>query len=71
MTSEVDLYGVYLPFPLVAGLIAGLLLALLRPVLLRVGFYRRVWHPALVDVALYTLLLAATVLVSRGLSPRL
>ncbi|MCP3102091.1 DUF1656 domain-containing protein [Myxococcus sp. K15C18031901] len=57
--------GVYLPFPFVAACIAGAVFFVLRKVLSRAGFYRHVWHPALADLALYILLMCATVFVSR------
>jgi hypothetical protein len=64
MTSDLDIYGVFVP-----ALFAWLLIALgislpLRRVLTWSGFYRFVWHRPLVDVALYVVLLGIVVLLT-------
>ena len=70
MSGDVSLFGVYVPALLVAAIAAGGVLLVLRRVLARIGFYRFVWHRTLVDVALYVLLLGATIAVlSRGPAP--
>ncbi|OSQ43280.1 DUF1656 domain-containing protein [Thalassospira sp. MCCC 1A01428] len=56
--AMVDLYGVYLPGFLVFAIAAWCSLIVLRKVLVRVGFYRTTFHPALIDLALFVLLLA-------------
>lgn len=56
MLAEVNLFGVLVHGGLVAAFMAGALLLLLRKALARIGAYRLVWHPALVDLALFTLL---------------
>ncbi len=56
MITEVSLFGVYINAGLVSAALAALLLIALRRVLTAVGAYRWVWHPALVDVALFVLL---------------
>jgi hypothetical protein len=57
MIGEIDLYGVLLP-PLLVWLgVALVLSALLRAVLLRIGFYRLVWHRPLFDLALLVILI--------------
>ncbi len=58
INAMVDLYGVFLPSFLVSAILAWCSLVLLRKVLLRVGFYRATYHPALIDLALFVLLLA-------------
>jgi protein AaeX len=44
---------------MISAIVAALLLAILRRLLARIGFYRIVWHGPLVNVALYILILAA------------
>ncbi|WP_158924307.1 DUF1656 domain-containing protein [Acidisphaera sp. S103] len=59
MIGEFDVYGVFVPVLLVWALIALALIAVLRRCLAAIGFYRLVWHRALVDLSLYVLILAA------------
>jgi hypothetical protein len=59
MIGEFDVYGVFVPVLLVWALIALALTAVLRRCLAVIGFYRLVWHRALVDLSLFVLLLAA------------
>lgn len=59
MIGEVDVYGVFLPILLVWGLLALAVTAVLRRVLVRIGFYRLVWHRPLVDLSLLIIVLAA------------
>ncbi|HEX4366660.1 MAG TPA: DUF1656 domain-containing protein [Rhodopila sp.] len=59
MIGEFDVYGVFVPVLLVWALIALALTAVLRRCLAFIGFYRLVWHRALVDLSLFVLLLAA------------
>ena len=56
MITEVSLFGIFINAGLVSAVMAALLLAALRRLLSAVGAYRWVWHPALVDVALFVLL---------------
>jgi hypothetical protein len=58
MIGEFDIYGVFVPVLLVWALVALLLTGVLRTVLARVGFYRLVWHSALVDLSLLVIVLA-------------
>jgi hypothetical protein len=70
MIGEFDVYGVFVPALLVWGLITLLLTAVLRSVLVRVGFYRLVWHRPLVDLSLLVIILAAVVaLVPHWIGP--
>jgi Protein of unknown function (DUF1656) len=64
MIGEIDIYGVFVPILLVWGAIALLLTAVLRRGLVRLGFYRLVWHRPLVDLSLLVIIMAgvATVL---------
>ena len=63
MISELDIFGV-LVAPIVAyALLAIPALLVLRWVLARLGFFRLVWHPALVELSLYLIILSLFVLV--------
>jgi len=55
--GEFDIYGVYFPIFVVVAAVALLLQLLLNRVLDACGFYRLVWHRALVDLAIYVILL--------------
>jgi hypothetical protein len=70
MIGEIDIYGVFVPILLVWATIALLLTATLRRGLVRLGFYRLVWHRPLVDLSLLVIIMAgvATVL-SRWITP--
>ena len=57
MIGEFNLYGVYLPWLLVLAALALALGWALRKILAACGVYRVVWHPALFDLALFTLIL--------------
>jgi hypothetical protein len=63
MIGEFDVYGVFVPALLVWGLVALVLTAVLRAVLVRIGFYRLVWHRPLVDLSSLVIILAAVVAV--------
>ena len=56
MIAEVNLFGVFINAGLVSALLAGVLLVGLRRGLSQLGLYRRVWHPALFDLAVFMLL---------------
>ena len=62
MFSEVDIAGIYLPPIVVYGLVALVILMIVRSSLGRRGLLRWVWHPALVEVALYISILSVLVL---------
>jgi hypothetical protein len=57
--SEFDIYGIFVPGLLVFALLAAALTAALRRLLVAIGFYRLVWHPALFDVALFIVVVGA------------
>ncbi len=61
MIGEVDLYGVFVPTLSLAMLAAFLMSIPLRRALQAIGFYHLVWHRPLFDLALYIILLGATV----------
>jgi hypothetical protein len=56
MIEEIHVFGVYLPSALVWAVLAVLLTFLLRGLLLRLPLHRLLWHPALLEVALFLLI---------------
>lgn len=67
MNGHFDLYGVYVPTLLLLLLGAYLVKSLLHSVLVRIGFYRFVWHPPLFNLALYLMVLGALFTLVPGL----
>ncbi|CAI8739304.1 protein AaeX [Pseudomonas sp. IT-196MI5] len=67
MIGDLDVSGVFLPTLLVLMGITYVLYLLVHGVLMRLHFYRLVWHRALFNVALYALLLGAVDSLSRYL----
>jgi hypothetical protein len=59
MTAELSLHGLYVPTLLLLALAALLCTRVLGRLLLRLGFYRLVWHPALFEFALFFILLGS------------
>lgn len=57
--GTVDILGIYVPTLLVEALAALLATLVLTRLLERVGFYRLAWHPALLNISLFVILLAA------------
>lgn len=57
--GEFDIYGVYFPVFAVFAAVALVLQLVIKRLLDAAGIYRFVWHRALVDVAIYVILLAA------------
>ncbi|MDR6499471.1 DUF1656 domain-containing protein [Burkholderia sp. DN3021] len=68
MIGEIDIFGVFVPAPLVLMLIAYLINIAVRAVLERVGFYRLVWHRSIFDLGIYVFVFAAVVIVSHHLA---
>jgi protein AaeX len=68
MIGEFDIYGVYFPAFAVFAAVAFILQLAAKRLLDACGFYRFVWHRALLDLAIYVILLglvtaaAATIL---------
>jgi hypothetical protein len=57
--AEIDLFGVYVA-PIALILAAGALaFAVLRRATDRFGLLRRVWHPALFEIAVYAILVSS------------
>jgi hypothetical protein len=61
MIKEINLGGVYLSPMLAYMAAAGIIWYLIRLAFDRSGLYRRVWHPALFNTALYVILLCIVV----------
>lgn len=56
MIEEIHLLGVYMPAALAWGVLAAILVHLLRAPLQRLPVYRLLWHPSLLELALFVLL---------------
>lgn len=56
MLDEVNFLGIYFSGALVAAGVAWVVLMIVRRLLRWIGFYRLIWHPALVDIALFGIL---------------
>ncbi|MNZ29629.1 efflux system membrane protein [compost metagenome] len=67
MNGHFDIYGVYVPTLLLLLLGAYVVKSLLHTVLVRIGFYRFVWHPPLFNLALYLMVLGALFTLVPGL----
>ena len=67
MIGEIDIFGVFVPAPLVLMLIAYLINIVVRALLERVGFDRLVWHRSIFDLGIYVFVFAAVVIVSHHL----
>jgi uncharacterized membrane protein len=65
MTYELDLFGVLVPSLLLWSVIAFVLARIASKLIARAGLYRRIWHPALFDFALYICLVASLVFASK------
>jgi uncharacterized membrane protein len=65
MKYELDLFGVIVPNLLLWSVIAYVLLRIASKLIARAGLYRRIWHPALFDFALYICLVASLVFASK------
>lgn len=59
MIAEVSLHGLYVPTLLLLALVALAGTRVLGKLLLRLGVYRLVWHPALFEFALFFILLGS------------
>lgn len=68
MIAELSVYGLYVPTLLPLAIASLIATRLLGRLLLRVGAYRLVWHPALFEFALFFILLGglSALLSTRG-----
>jgi len=67
MRGEFDFAGIYLSTVVATAIMAFVALFVLRKILLRIGVYRIVWHPALFDAALFVILWAAVSALKIGI----
>jgi protein AaeX len=67
--GEFDIYGVYFPSFAVFAAIAFLLQVAIKRLLNGFGFYGWVWHRALLDLALYVILLGVVTAISASILP--
>jgi len=65
MRYELDLFGVLVPSLLLWSVLAFVLARIISRLIARAGLYRRIWHPALFDFALYICLVASLVFASK------
>jgi protein AaeX len=68
--GELDIYGVYVPIFVVVAAVAFLLQILLKRVLDACGLYRFLWHRALLDLAIYVILIGL-VTAAASILPRI
>ncbi|HEX7854829.1 MAG TPA: DUF1656 domain-containing protein [Sphingobium sp.] len=55
MIDEINVLGVYVPAALACGVVAAMLVYSLRTLLQRLPAYRLLWHPSLLELALFVL----------------
>ena len=65
MKYELDLFGVIVPSLLLWSVLAYVLGRIASKLIARAGLYRRIWHPALFDFALYICLVGSLVFASK------
>ena len=65
MRYELDLFGVLVPGLLLWSVVAFVLARIVSKLIARAGLYRRIWHPALFDFALYVCLVTGLVFASK------
>ncbi len=65
MFKDLDVVGVFVPALSGLMLIAYGIIVVLRRLLVRVGFYRFVWHRSVLDLGLYVIVLGVVVSISR------
>jgi hypothetical protein len=65
MKYQLDLFGVLVPSLLLWSVLAYVLARIVSKLIARAGLYRRIWHPALFDFALYVCLVSSLVFASK------
>jgi len=68
MIAETNLSGVFVSSALMTACVAWVGLAFLGRLLRRIGFYGLVWHRSLVDIALFAILWALSVMALPALA---
>jgi hypothetical protein len=69
MIEEVRIFGIYMPSPLLWAVLAAVLTFMIRPLLVRIPLHRVLWHPALLDLALFQLFWWGLGLLADGCLP--
>jgi hypothetical protein len=64
MKYELDLFGVIVPSLLLWSAAAYFLARIISKLMTRANLYRRIWHPALFDFALFICMVAGLVFAS-------
>jgi hypothetical protein len=64
MIAEISIFGVFVSGALVTACLAYIALLIVRRLFLKMGFYQLVWHPHLVDLALFTILWAVVAMIT-------
>ncbi|MCW1383786.1 DUF1656 domain-containing protein [Novosphingobium sp. KCTC 2891] len=70
MIEELHLFGIYMPAALVWASIAGLLAYWLRNLLQHIPHYELLWHPGVLELALFALLWWGLTLLADNFLPR-
>jgi hypothetical protein len=70
MIEELHVFGVYMPAALVWAVMAVMLTFLLRGLLLRLPLHRILWHPALLELALFLLIWLGLATLADDFLPR-
>jgi hypothetical protein len=65
MRYELDLFGVLVPSLVLWSVLAFVFARIVSKLIARAGLYRRIWHPALFDFALYVCLVVGLVFASQ------
>ena len=56
MIDEIDVFGIYVPAALAWGVLAAILVYLVRAPIQRLPAYRMLWHPSLLELAAFVVL---------------
>jgi hypothetical protein len=70
MVEELHLFGVYMPAALLWAVLAAVVTFLLRGLLQRLPLHRILWHPALLEVALFVLMWRGLAWLADSFLPR-
>ncbi|HLY90693.1 MAG TPA: DUF1656 domain-containing protein [Acetobacteraceae bacterium] len=61
MIEEIHLFGIYVPAALFWAMLAVIITFLLRDLLVRLPLHRVLWHPALLELAIFVVIWRALV----------
>ena len=68
MIAEISIFGVFFSGVLATACLAVIVLLIVRRLFIKVGFYQLVWHPHLVDLALFMILWAVVTMITPALA---